>query len=87
MANTFRIDGPKIQTNSKPVWDKEISSDIPDCEEFLKVEEVAARLRVPRSWVYSHATHRGTFRLGKYLRFSWPRVLERLDRPNDGADG
>jgi hypothetical protein len=55
--------------------------------ELLKVEDIAARLRVKVSWVYSHAEELGAFRLGKYLRFSWDRVLERLEKlgqqPND----
>jgi excisionase family DNA binding protein len=45
---------------------------------FLTVEEVAVRLGVSRNWVYTHASELGVFRLGKYLRFSWTRVLERL---------
>jgi hypothetical protein len=45
---------------------------------FLTVEEVAMRLGVSRNWVYTHASELGVFRLGKYLRFSWARVLERL---------
>jgi len=46
--------------------------------ELLTVEEVAVRLCVSRNWVYTHASELGVYRLGKYLRFSWPRVLERL---------
>jgi excisionase family DNA binding protein len=49
-------------------------------EDFLTVSEVATRLRVKNSWVYQHADDLGAYRLGKYLRFSWDRVLERLDR-------
>jgi excisionase family DNA binding protein len=45
---------------------------------FLTVEEVAVRLCVSRNWVYTHATELGVYRLGKYLRFSWSTVLERL---------
>ena len=45
---------------------------------LLTVEEVAVRLCVSRNWVYSHASELGVYRLGKYLRFSWPRLLERL---------
>src|SRR5262245_46145348 len=55
--------------------------------ELLTVGEVAARLRVKDSWVYSHADDLGVYRLGKYLRFSWQRVLDRLEtlgrQPND----
>jgi hypothetical protein len=46
--------------------------------ELLTVDEVAAKLRVPRSWVYSHADELGVFRAGKYLRFDWAIVRERL---------
>jgi excisionase family DNA binding protein len=52
---------------------------------LLTVEEVASRLRVKRSWVYSHADAIGAFRLGKYLRFSWETVLERLRQGVDGG--
>ena len=46
--------------------------------ELLTVTEVAQRLRVAPSWVYGHADVLGAYRLGKYLRFDWKRVLERL---------
>ena len=45
---------------------------------LMTVDEVAVKLRVKRSWVYAHADDLGVFRLGKYLRFSWPRVLDHL---------
>ena len=48
--------------------------------ELLTVEEVATRLKLKVSWVYGHAEDLGVYHLGKYLRFSWPRVLECLDR-------
>lgn len=51
-----------------------------DGKHLLTVGEVAARLSVSRNWVYNHASEIGAYRLGKYLRFSWPRVLERLGR-------
>jgi excisionase family DNA binding protein len=46
--------------------------------ELLTVEEVAAKLRVPQSWVYSHADELGAMRLGKYLRFDWQTVMGHL---------
>jgi len=49
-------------------------------DQLLTVGEVATRLSVSRNWVYNHADAIGGYRLGKYLRFSWPRVLERLGR-------
>jgi len=48
--------------------------------QLLTVDEVATRLSVSRNWVYNDADTIGGYRLGKYLRFSWPRVLERLGR-------
>ncbi len=51
-----------------------------DGSEFLTVEEVAVRLCVSRKWVYNHADALGAYHLGKYLRFSWSRVLERLEK-------
>jgi hypothetical protein len=50
-----------------------------DEPEFLTVGEVAMRLRVNRIWVYNHAALLGAYHLGKYIRFSWPKVLERLE--------
>jgi|ERR1700687_604950 len=49
-------------------------------DQLLTVDEVATRLSVSRNWVYNHADAIGGYRLGKYLRFSWSRVLERLGR-------
>jgi hypothetical protein len=56
-----------------------------DLPMLLTVEEVAVRLRVQRSWVYGHADALGVIRLGKYLRFSWPRVLEHLEGKMDAS--
>jgi len=44
-------------------------------QELLTVEEMAARLKVPKSWLYSRTRRRGNeamqgvIRIGKYLRF------------------
>lgn len=48
-------------------------------EKLLRVEEVAERLRVPVSWVYRNADELRAYRVGKYLRFSWDRVLEGVE--------
>jgi hypothetical protein len=56
------------------------------CEIELKtVNELAELLRLKPSWVYDHADDLGAFRLGKYLRFSLPRVMERLERGDVGC--
>lgn len=44
----------------------------------LTVAEIAERLRVGRRWVYEHADQLGAYRAGKYLRFDWDCVKERL---------
>jgi hypothetical protein len=51
-----------------------------DTPQLLTVSQLARRLGVTCNWVYTHADKLGVYRLGKYLRFSWPRVLERLQR-------
>lgn len=55
--------------------------------EILTVSELAERLRVRPSWIYRHAELLGAYRLGKYLRFSWNRVLERLEQLSAGTLG
>lgn len=54
-------------------------------DDLLTVPELAKRLRVRTSWIYGHADELGAFRLGKYLRFSWNRVLSRLVGKSNGA--
>lgn len=49
-------------------------------EELLTVSQVAERLQLKESWVYSNADKLGAYRVGKYLRFRWDRVLERLEQ-------
>jgi len=49
-------------------------------DQLLTVDEVATRLSASRNCVYNHADAIGGYRLGKYLRFSWPGVMERLGR-------
>lgn len=51
---------------------------------LLTVPEVAAILRVPRSWVYSHAAELGVYRVGKYLRFERDVVLEEIRKRSKG---
>jgi hypothetical protein len=59
-----------------------------DLQELLTVEDVAALLKVSRSWVYEHTRFRGTARterlpyikIGKYKRFDPRAVREFLLR-------
>lgn len=53
---------------------------------LMTVDEVAAKLRVKKSWIYAHYNQLGAYRLGKYLRFSWSRVLQSLDQINKSSD-
>ena len=56
-------------------------------EDLLTPEELAERLKVPKSWVFEQTRERAKvrnkaplpcIRLGKYLRFSWLAVSEWL---------
>lgn len=53
--------------------------------DLLTPEELAQRLKLPKSWVFEQTRHRAKvrnktplpcLRLGKYLRFSWVQVCE-----------
>jgi excisionase family DNA binding protein len=52
-------------------------------EDILTPEEVAARLKVPESWVYEKTRARcrnpiPCLRLGRYIRFQWSAVIKWL---------
>jgi excisionase family DNA binding protein len=56
---------------------------------LLTVEEVAALLKVPPSWIYEHTRRRTKgripgFRLGKYWRFREADVVAWIDRQRAG---
>jgi excisionase family DNA binding protein len=60
----------------------------PELHELLTVDDVAALLKVSKSWVYEHTRSRGTppderlphIRIGKYVRFEAPAVRAFLAR-------
>jgi excisionase family DNA binding protein len=47
---------------------------------LLTVDEVAAILRVPKSWIYAHLSDLPTIRLGRYVRFKRSDIDEFLSR-------
>jgi hypothetical protein len=56
-----------------------------DPSDLLTADELASRLKLPKSWVFEQTRERAKVRcksplphihLGKYLRFSWPQVCE-----------
>jgi hypothetical protein len=49
---------------------------------LLTPAEVAERLRMKLGWVYRHANKLGGIRLGKYWRFDWLTVSQRLQHPS-----
>lgn len=56
---------------------------------LLTIDELAALLRVPRSWIYdkTRVSKQNGFpvvRVGKYLRFEFQKVLEWLSMLNRG---
>lgn len=80
---------PHADTTATPLGPSGRSQD-DDCDlhELLTVEDVAALLKVSRSWVYEHTRSRGTARterlpyikIGKYKRFDPRSVREFLVR-------
>jgi hypothetical protein len=48
-------------------------------DKLITPAELANRLQVPMGWIYRHASELGAYHLGKYLRFSWSRVLEHIN--------
>jgi excisionase family DNA binding protein len=60
----------------------------PDLHELLTVDEIAALLKVSKSWVYEHSRARSSprserlphIKLGKYVRFDAQAVRAFLDR-------
>jgi excisionase family DNA binding protein len=69
------------------------SADVHDLDELLTVDDVAALLKVSRSWVYEHTRSRGGTRterlpfikIGKYTRFDLRSVHEFLRRKSKSA--
>jgi excisionase family DNA binding protein len=74
--------------NSTPDARVSEGAEVPDLGELLTVDEVAALLKVSRSWVYEHTRSRGGIRaerlpfikIGKYTRFDPRSVNEFLRR-------
>jgi len=61
-------------------------------EDILTPEEVAARLKVPESWVYEKTRARcrnpmPCLRLGRYIRFDWNAVIIWLSAEADQQEG
>jgi len=58
-------------------------------DELLTIDELAAILKVPRSWIYLHTRKRSKtaiphVKIGKYLRFSGADVRRFLNRLRRG---
>lgn len=47
----------------------ELADQRPAVGALLTVDEVAAILRVPKSWIYAHLSDLPAIRLGRYVRF------------------
>ena len=57
-------------------------------QELLTVDELAEKLRVPKSWCYSKSREIGPdaipkIKVGKYLRFNLEDVMDWLQRQQD----
>lgn len=58
--------------------------------DLLTPDELAARLKVPRSWVYEKTRARSrdplpVMRIGKYMRFHWPQIVVWLQAHQEGG--
>jgi len=57
-------------------------------QDFLTVDELAAKLRVAKSWVYSKTRETGpdaipVIRLGKYRRFRFEDVMRWIEKMDE----
>ncbi len=76
---------PKRARKSASVY-AEASASLVRAEDILTPEELAARLKVPDSWVYEKTRGRcrnpiPCLRLGRYVRFNWVAVATWLTAP------
>lgn len=77
-----------MNTLSPPISRAPSSAENSDLYELLTVDEVAALLKVSRSWIYEHTRARGIpaaqrlphIKIGKYVRFDKRAVRSFLDR-------
>ena len=73
------------RTGASAAW-AEAASRLIKAEDILTPEELAARLKVPDSWVYEKTRGRcrnpiPCLRLGRYVRFDWTSVATWLTAP------
>jgi len=55
---------------------------------FLTIDELAERLKVPKSWIYAQTRKRGPgtiprVKIGKYLRFQWMEIEKWIMKQQD----
>ena len=79
---TGNVEHPK---RTGAAWAEE-SANLVKAEDILTPEELAARLKVPDSWVYEKTRGRcrnpiPCLRLGRYVRFDWTSVATWLTAP------
>jgi len=70
-SSSFPSESASFQANGDGVSDDQI---------LLTVDELAAILRVPKSWIYSHQDQLPTVRLGRYVRFKRSEIESFLDQ-------
>ena len=59
-------------------------------ESFLTIDELAEKLKVKKSWIYSRSMQTGPgaiprLKIGKYLRFDFREVMSWLRKQNERA--
>lgn len=60
-------------------------------EDLLTIDELAEKLKVPKSWIYGNTRQTGPdsiprIKVGKYLRFRWSEVWEWIENQNNMSD-
>ena len=80
MSTPFSIFGEEFLATIREVVREEIkaASNADKDSGLLTVEELASRLKVPKSWVYeqSRQDRLPTVRVGKYIRFDLQEILK-----------
>jgi excisionase family DNA binding protein len=57
-------------------------------DNFLTIDELAKKLKVPKSWLYRRTMEKGSdsiphFKIGKYLRFSEADIFAWIEKKRD----
>jgi excisionase family DNA binding protein len=91
LHNSGGLDESPESKMAKRAQDRSEPITILNPSDILTPEELAARLKVRRTWVYEKMRRRSrnplpAIKLGRFLRFNWPSVCEWLHAQSVGTD-